>query len=76
MPIVIGCSYYLAYRTIFTREMFCLKIKLDVFFLPGKPEMSPGEWWWVSLSSFPPYDLDPNTQIMFIAVIEYINIYI
>jgi hypothetical protein len=50
--------------------MFCPKIKLDVFFLPGKPEMSPGEWWWVSLSSFPPYDLDPNTQIMFVAVIE------
>jgi hypothetical protein len=38
--------------------------------------MSPGEWWWVSLSLFLPYDLDPNTQIMFVAVIEYINIYI
>ncbi len=30
--IVIGCIDYLAYRTIFTRVMFCPKIKLDVFF--------------------------------------------
>jgi hypothetical protein len=31
-PIVIGCIDYLAYGTIFTRAMFCPKIKLDVFF--------------------------------------------
>jgi hypothetical protein len=31
-PIVIGCIDYLAYGTIFTRVMFRLKIKIDVFF--------------------------------------------
>ncbi len=31
-PIIIGCIYYLAYRTIFTRAMFLSKKKLDVFF--------------------------------------------
>jgi len=31
-PIVIGCIDYLAYGTIFTRAMFHLKIKLDIFF--------------------------------------------
>jgi hypothetical protein len=38
--IVIGCIDYLAYGTIFTRVMFCPKIKLDVFFPPEKPQMS------------------------------------
>jgi hypothetical protein len=44
-PIVIGCNDYLAYGTIFTRAMFCPKIKLDVFFPPEKPLMSAGGWW-------------------------------
>ena len=39
---VIGCIDYLAYRTIFTRAMFCPKKKLMFFFPPEKPEMSPG----------------------------------
>ncbi len=29
---VVGCIDFLAYGTIFTRAMFCPKIKLDVFF--------------------------------------------
>ena len=41
---IIGCIDYLAYGTIFTRAMFLPKKKLNVFFLPEKPEMSPGEW--------------------------------
>jgi hypothetical protein len=42
-PIVIGCiDYLVAYRTIFTRVMFCPKIKLDVFFPARKPQMSAG----------------------------------
>ena len=32
----IGCNDYLAYRTIFTRAMFCPKIKLDAFFFARK----------------------------------------
>jgi len=44
-PIAIRCIDYLAYGTIFMREMmFRPKIKLGVFFSPEKPEMSPGEW--------------------------------
>jgi hypothetical protein len=38
--IAIGCIDCLAYGTIFTRAMFCPKIKLDVFFPPEKPQMS------------------------------------
>jgi hypothetical protein len=47
-PIVIGCNDYLAYRTIFTRAMFCPKIKLDVFFSARKAvdELWAGGAWW------------------------------
>jgi hypothetical protein len=44
-PIVIGCIDYLAYGTIFTRAMFCPKIKLDVFSPPEKLQMNAGRWW-------------------------------
>ena len=52
-PIVIGCIDYLAYRTIFTRAMFCPKIKLDVFFFARKAVDSCWEvvsWVWPWLS--------------------------
>jgi hypothetical protein len=41
---VIGCIDYLAYGTIFTCAMFRPKKKLEVFFLPEKPQMSAGVW--------------------------------
>jgi hypothetical protein len=43
-PIAIGCIDYLAYGTIFTREMFRPNIKLDVFFPPEQPQMPAGRW--------------------------------
>jgi hypothetical protein len=44
-PIVIGYIDYLAYRTIFTRAMFCPEIKLYVFFFARKAVDERWEVW-------------------------------